>query len=116
MQGAVGLVVTRCLRHRGVAAGLTLLWMLIGILAVAPQLHHDLHSDSASSDHHCLLTEISASQVEAAVPVKAPTAPVSGPCFLVGWSSPVVAATLLLGPRSARPPPSSFQSFTDAGS
>ena len=45
---------------RPVAAGLMLsLWLMLGLLAASPRLHHLLHQDSHATTHTCLISQVS---------------------------------------------------------
>jgi hypothetical protein len=97
------------------ATGLLSLWMLVHLLATVPQLHHQLHPEDSSPDHHCLLTEFASGSFESA-PVYEASLVLGG---FMGWQPAPVLEVPALGvftPALApRPPPSIFQSFSRAG-
>ena len=52
------------------------LWVTVWALEVSPELHHLLHEDSQSPDHHCLVTQLQHNaMVSGFVPAVAPAAP-----------------------------------------
>jgi hypothetical protein len=99
-----------------VAAGMLLLWMVVHLLAAAPQLHHEVHADAASKGHHCLWTELASGAIEpAVVPVsmagaERPTA------FTLPAASNPAGAQECFPPHAARPPPTIASPYFEAGS
>jgi hypothetical protein len=99
-----------------VAGALLVLWAVIQLLISIPALHHALHEDSTSPNHHCLVTELASGQgITASSGLSLPTLP---ECLL--FPSAVVVSSnvrfLFRLPQAPRPPPVNPAPFSLAGS
>lgn len=70
-------------RHAAVALMISL-WVAIWAIEVSPDLHHLLHPDAQSPDHHCLITQLQHQSVTSGcVAAAAPPLPEVS-CALIG--------------------------------
>jgi|HubBroStandDraft_1064217.scaffolds.fasta_scaffold663426_1 hypothetical protein len=84
---------------------LLILQILVLLALVAcPALHHALHHDSDSSEHHCAVTMFAQGQVEVPVVEVAPILPVSVFQFLPLTSVPVFNSLAETFPPGRGPP------------
>jgi hypothetical protein len=55
----------KCLTGKVLAAGALLLYLLLTLMAALPALHEIFHNDSHAPAHHCAVTLLTSSQVDA---------------------------------------------------
>ena len=92
--------------RRKIAATLMLgLWLVLNLIAAAPDLHHLIHASSDSIQHDCFITQFNNGQYSADVPVAIAFAPPSHVVESVSrpeFSRHFVSVSLL--PHSRGPP------------